>query len=113
MERMAAMATPVMARVFIAAAAVTDTLITEVVGRGSVALVVADIVAATIRAGASQVMGFTSHPSHRTADSSTGKACPITMLTMSTMNGAAPPELTRRCSHPPGSLSRSVLKHPS
>jgi hypothetical protein len=62
---MAAIAAAAMAWVFIAAAAVMDTVITEVVGTGSEALVVAGIPAATMGAGASQVMGFTSHPFHR------------------------------------------------
>jgi hypothetical protein len=110
MGRVVAIVAPVMAWVFIAAAAVMDAVITEAIGAGSAGLVVARIVEAISGAGASPVMGFTSHPSHRTADSSTGKARLITMLTISTMNGTEPLELTRKCSHPRASLSRSLPK---
>src|ERR1700722_3451157 len=90
-----------------------DTAITEVARTGSVALVAAEIVAANIGDGASRVMGLTLYPSRRTANSSTGTALPITMLTTSTTNGAVAPEPTSKCNHPPAWLRRSMPKHRS
>jgi hypothetical protein len=109
---MAAIAAPVIAWDFIAAAAVMDTVITEAAGRVSVVLVMG-MAAATPGVGSSRVMGISSHPSRRTANLSTGKVCPFTIPTMSTMNGMEAPERTRRCNLPPASLSRLPLKHRS
>ena len=54
------------------------------------------IVSAGKGAGGSRVMGFTLYPFHRIANSSTGTARPITMQTMSTINGTAAWELTSK-----------------
>src|SRR5580692_8344926 len=96
MARMAAIVAPVM-----------DTVITEAAGRVSVVLVVVAMAVATPGAGASRVMGFSSHPSRRTANSSTGKVCPITMPTISTMNGT---EVTELYVFPNGDQSNEQLE---